>query len=309
MAIQRVAVAFLICCGTVLPGSGQTLGGCRVFPSDNIWNTPVDTLPVAALSRQYIETMGATTGAHPDFGHSLRNGIPYDAVPANQPKVPVNFRYESDEVKYPLPDKPTIEGGDASTGDRHVLLLQSGACVLYELFSVTRTGDGKWQAGSGAVYPLNSNRLRPEGATSADAAGLPILPGLVRFDEVQSGKISHALRFTAAATQKAHIWPARHDASSHTETKYPPMGQRFRLRKDFDVTPFPPHLQVILQALKTYGMFLADTGGPWFISGVPDTRWDDDELHQLTRVLGKNFEAVDESGLMSDPNSAQVRSH
>jgi hypothetical protein len=186
-------------------------------------------------------------------------------------------------------------------------MLKTGTCTLYELFSAYRNSDGSWRAGSGSIFHLDSNALRQDGWTSADAAGLPILPGLVRYNEVATGHIEHALRFTAAATRSAHIWPARHDASSHEEDRFPPMGQRFRLRRDFDVSPYPKRVQVILKALQQYGMFLADTGGPWFISGAPDGRWDDDELHQLTRVLGSNFEAVDESSLRIHSNSAQAK--
>jgi hypothetical protein len=255
-----------------------------------------------------VQTIGPSNPAHPDFGNAAANGIPFMTVPGNQPKVSVSFYYNGDPGPYPIPPNPLIENGTNSTGDRHILLIDRDNCVLYELFNAWPQGGGTWSAGSGAIYPLNSNKLRPSGWTSADAAGLPIFPGLVRYDEVASGHIDHALRFTAPATANWFVWPARHFASTHSGTQYPPMGTRFRLRKDYDISSFAPRVQVILRALKTYGMILADNGASWFISGVPDSRWNDDEMHQLTRVIGADFEAVDESSLMVDPNSAAVNS-
>lgn len=290
----------------------QTLGGCAVFPADNIWNTPVDTLPVQANSATLVNTIGPTKYLHPDFSgtpfRGVLGGIPYVLVPGSQPRVPISFTWpaEADPGPYPVPPDPPIEGGPSSTGDRHILIVDTTNCVLYELFAAYPNGDGSWRAGSGAIFDLKTNALRPRGWTSADAAGLPILPGLVRYDEVAAGEIRHAIRFTAPQTRRQFIWPARHYASSLTGTQYPPMGQRFRLKAAFDITSFSPEAQVILRALKKYGMILSDNGSSWYITGVPDTRWNDDELHRLHQVLGSNFEAVDTSGLMVDPDSAQV---
>jgi hypothetical protein len=262
----------------------------------------VDSLPVSSNSAAYVQTVGPSSGAHADFGSNPANGIPITTVPGTQPKVPISFRYQSDPGPYPIPPNPLIEGGS----DHHMLVVDTTNCVDYEVFSAASNGNGTWSAGSGAIFPLKGNQLRAAGETSADAAGLPILPGLVRYDEVASGQINHALRVTIPVTDDTFIWPARHEASSVSGTQYPPMGQRFRLKQSFNVSPYAPHVQVILNALKTYGMIVADNGGPWFISGTPDARWSDDELHQLTQVQGSNFEAVDESALMTDPNSGQA---
>jgi hypothetical protein len=289
-----------------------TLIGCPVFPVDNVWNTAVDTLPVDANSSAYVATIGAAKPVHPDFGtvyNGAANGIPFIAVGGSQAKVPVSFTYagESDPGPYPIPPDVPIEGGPQSSGDRHVLVLDCAAGKLYELFAAYPNPDGSWAAGSGAVFGVFSNSLRPSSWTSADAAGLPILPGLVRYDQVNAGEIAHALRFTAPQTRNTFIWPARHQASSLSGTQYPPMGQRFRLKASVDTSGFGPNVQIILRALKKYGMFLADNGSSWFLSGAPDPRWNDDELHQLSLLHGSDFEAVDESSLMIDPNSAQAR--
>lgn len=289
------------------------IAGCAVFPGDNIWNTPVDTLPKDPNSDAYITTIGADKPVHPDFGSGLYEGspigIPYVVVLGTQPRLKVSFLYEdeSDPGLYPIPPDPPIEGGPASDGDRHVLILDRDHCILYELFYAFPQADGSWRAGSGALFHLNSHALRPAGWTSADAAGLPILPGLVRYDEVISGEIRHALRFTAPQTRRAYVWPARHFASRLTDMRYPPMGQRFRLRADFDISGFAPPIQVILRALKKYGMMLADNGSPWYISGVPDERWNNDMLRQLRRLRGSDFEAVDVSSLIVHPDSGQAR--
>lgn len=292
------------------------IAGCNIFPSDNIWNTPVDTLPVHSNSAAYINTIGANRGLHPDFGSGVWPpgsnspiGIPFVAVPASQPMVPITFFWwpeESDDGPYPIPADAPIEGGPASDGDRHVLVVDQGSCMLYELFYAFPQGNGSWEAANGAVYDLNSHDLRPDGWTSADAAGLPILPGLVRYDEVAAGEIRHAIRFTAPQTQAAHVWPARHDASSNTGANYPPMGLRLRLRADYDLSGFSPQIQVILQAFKTYGIILADNGSAWYISGAPDARWDNDMLHEMDVVTGSDFEVVDVSSLMIDPDSGQA---
>ncbi len=316
-AVTGFLVVFfcLITAGLGLDGvsAGQE---CGVFPSDNIWNAPVDKLPLDSQSNAYIATIGSSGTVHADFGSGewppgsgSPIGIPYVAVSATQPGVAISFDYsdESDPGPYPVPDGAPIEGGPESDGDRHVLVIDSGSCRLYELYYAFPQTDGSWQAGSGAVFDLESNGLRPSGWTSADAAGLPIFPGLVRYDEVASGEIRHALRFTAPQTRKAYVWPARHYASSLTGAQYPPMGQRFRLKAAFDISGFSPQTRVILRALKRYGMMLADNGSSWYISGAPDPRWDNDVLHELGRVHGSDFEAVDVSSLMLSPDSGAAR--
>ena len=285
------------------------------MPSDNIWNRRIDGLPVDPSSPAYVGNIGASVGLHADFGSGLWDGgpigIPFVVVPGTQPFVPIVFIWygdESDPGPYPVPPNAPIEGGGASQGDRHVLVVDSGACVLYELYYAWPQPGGSWEAGCGAVYDLDSNALRPDGWTSADAAGLPILPGLVRYDEVASGEIRHALRFTVPRTRDDYLWPARHEASSSIDSTRPPMGQRFRLKAGFAISSFSAANQVILTALKTYGMFVADNGSAWYLSGAPDERWDNDDLHDLqNRVHGSDFEAVDESSLMIDPNSGQAR--
>lgn len=299
----------------VRPGTAPPqIAGCDIFPGDNIWNTPIDTLPVHPNSANYINSIGASTGLHADFGSGLYDngpiGIPYIDVPGSQPDVPITFIWypeESDDGPYPIPADAPIEGGPDSTGDRHVLVLDRDACILYEMYAATPQGNGSWEAGNGAVYDLTSHNLRPDGWTSADAAGLPILPGLVRYDEVAAGEIRHAIRFTAPQTQKAHLWPARHDASSLTGSNYPPMGLRLRLKADYDISGFPSEIRVILQAFKTYGIILADNGSAWYISGMPDERWDNDMLHLWDGITGSDFEVVDVSSLMIDPNSGQAK--
>ena len=297
----------------VLAAKGQPhIGGCEVFPSNNVWNTPVDKLPVDPNSNQYVTTIGANAPAHPDFGSGLYAGepigIPFITVPGTQPKVSVTFQYsdESDPGPYPIPSNVPIEGGAQSSGDRHVLVIDQDNCILYEMWSSYPQPDGSWQAGSGAIFHLKSNALRPAGWTSADAAGLPIFPGLVRYDEVAAGEILHAIRFTAPQTRNTYIWPARHEASDLTATNFPPMGQRFRLKANFDISGFAQPVQVILRALQKYGMILADNGSSWYLSGAPDNRWDNDVLHQIAQLQGSDFEAVNESSLMVQADSGQA---
>lgn len=293
---------------------GETPAGCAIFPPDHIWNAPVADLLVDARSDAYIASIGPETALHPDFGSGLYEGaplgIPFVRVPADQPPVEVVFTEaadESDSGPYPIPADAPIEGSSCAKGDRHVLVVQEGSCLLYELYAAVPQPDGTWQAGSGAVFDLNGYALRPATWTSADAAGLPILPGLVRYEEIAAGAINHALRFTAARTQDAYVWPARHAASDDPDPDLPPLGQRFRLKADVDLAGFSPANQIILTALQTYGMMLADNGSDWFLSGAPDDRWDNDDLHALQeRITGSDFEAVDVSGLMRDPDSGQV---
>jgi hypothetical protein len=291
-----------------------TIGNCLVFPSNNAWNTPIDRLPLDARSSAYVNSIGASATLHPDFGSGLYEGapigIPFVVVPATQPGVRVSFEYadESDQGPYPVPANAPIEGGPNGTGDRHVLVVRQGECRLYELFDAHPNPDGSWRAGSGAVWDMKSNALRPDGWTSADAAGLPILPGLVRYDEVAAGKIMHAIRFTAPRTRRAYVWPARHFASSSTDANLPPMGQRFRLKASFDTSGFSREVRVILAAMKTYGIILADNGSSWFVSGAPDSRWNNDVLvSEFRRLKGADFEAVDASGLMVSANSGEAR--
>jgi hypothetical protein len=295
-----------------MPEIGPTLEGCPVFPDNNIWNTPVDQLPVDPQSQNYINTIGPNLHLHPDFGSGTWNGfpigIPYNVVPGTQVKVPVVFQYsgESDAGPYPIPSNPLIEG-DPTQGDRHILILDRDHCLLYELFSAMKE-NGSWYAGSGAIFDLNANNLRTADWTSADAAGLPILPGLVRYAEVASGEINHAVRFTVQHTRNAYLWPARHQASNSTNPAYPAMGQRFRLKASFDISGFPTQIQVILRALKKFGMIVADNGSNWYISGVPDPNWNNDMLvNQLSKVPGSEFEAVDIFPLLINTNTAQAR--
>lgn len=288
---------------------------CPTFPADNIWNTRVDHLPVDPLSDAYVATIGRRQTLHADFGSGIWPpetggpiGLPFTLVDYTTPRIDVTFDYanESDPGPYPIPPDVAIEGGPDSDGDRHILLVDRDACILYELYRAYPLADGAWQAGSGAIFDLRDNRLRPSGWTSADAAGLPIYAGLVRYEEVAAGRITHALRFTAPQTQSAYRWPARHAASDLTGSHYPPMGQRFRLRAGFDVSAFAPEVQVVLRAMQHYGIILADNGSPWYVSGAPDGRWDNDTLRQLSQLRGHDFEAVDVSSLQVDPDSAQA---
>jgi hypothetical protein len=292
--------------------AGPTLAGCPVFPADHIWNARADTLPVDRNSAAYINTIGATRGLHADFGsgtwEGFAIGIPFVVVPGSQAKVSVDFWWpdESDPGPYPIPPNPPIEGDPNGDGDRHILMLDKDNCILYELYAASYGSSG-WEAGSGAIFDLRDYALRPAGWTSADAAGLAILPGLVRYDEVAAGAIRHAIRFTVPQTRSAYVWPARHEASSLTGSQYPPMGQRFRLKAGYDISGFSHDAQVILQAMKTYGIILADNGSAWYISGAPDERWDNDVLHEMDVVRGADFEAVDSSSLMLDPDSGKVK--
>ncbi len=289
---------------------------CTLFPTNNVWNADISALPVHASSTTWINSIGAANALHPDFGSGLYNkrpiGIPYTVVPSIQPLIPISFLYadESDAGPYPIPPYAPIEGGKRpgdGAGDRHILIVDSATCHLYEIYSARWHGRGKsWSAGSGATWDLNSNNLRSDTWTSADAAGLPMLPGLARYDEVAAGSINHALRFTASQTQRSYVWPARHFASSSSDPSLPPMGIRLRLKSSFDMSAYSAHNQVILTALKKYGMLLADNGSSMFVSGVADARWDNDDLHQLQQLHGADFEVVDESSLQVGADSGQV---
>ena len=285
-------------------GPGASLHGRAVFPTDNPWNLDVSRWPVAANSTALVASIGFDKSLHADFGTTyggVPNGIPYLVVDAETvPAVPVVFANpaESDSGPYPIPLEAPVEGGAASTGDRHVIVLDRQHWRLYELFDAhADPASHGWRAGSGAVFDLASNALRPATWTSADAAGLPIFPGLVRYDETcETGAIRHALRFTCARTRRAFVAPARHFASASNDPALPPMGLRVRLRAGYNISGFSPPVRVILTALKTYGMILADNGSDWFLSGAPDARWNDDELATLHRVRGADFEVVDSKG-------------
>ena len=289
--------------GRPLPGAPN----CPLFPPDNHWNLRVDRLPLHPKSAEIVRSIGLDDHVHADFGSGLWQGgpigIPYTTVGRRHRKVPVEFQYasESDGGRYPLPPRVPVEGGRGADGDRHVIVVDRSRCRLFELFAAyPQAGVARWSAGSGAIWNLRSNRLRPRGWTSADAAGLPILPGLARYDEVRRGRIDHALRFTAARTRRAFVYPARHFASELTDPNLPAMGQRLRLRRGFDISGFPRQSRIVLRALKRYGMILADNGSSWFLGGAPNPGWDNDDLHSLQRVPGSAFEVVD-SGRLPRP--------
>ena len=278
---------------------------CKVFPADNIWNTDISSMPVHTRSTQWLSSMAATTtNLHPDFG-APPYGFPYNVIDNTHATVSVTFQYasESDPGPYPVGADTSIEGGS----DRHALIVNRDTCALYELFGLAGSGSS-WTAGSGAIFPLGSDALRPLGWTSADAAGLPIFPGLVRWDEVQAGAITHAIRFTAQQTDQSFLWPARHQAGTAANPSLPPMGARFRLKASYDISHFSTQTQVILRAMQHDGLILADNGSNWFFSGTQDAAWPDSLLTELKTVPAAQFDAVDESSLMIDPNSAAARS-
>jgi hypothetical protein len=298
-SLLRALVAAIAALALTAPAAARPLPqapDCPVLPRSNPWNQRIDDAPVATGSKRLISAMDLTR-LHPDFSDSddAGYGIPFQVVDRDTPRHRVTFDYadESDPGPYPIPRRPLIEGGS----DRHLITVDRDTCILRELFAAERRGDGSWHAGSGAEFDLRSNRLRPRGWTSADAAGLPILPGLARHDEVAAGRIDHALRFTMPTTQRAFTWPARHFASPHTNPALPPMGLRIRLKSSFDISRFPPQTRIILRAAKHYGLILADNGSAGYITGAPAPGWDDDDLHSLHDVPGSAFEVVDPSGL------------
>lgn len=280
-----------------VPDQGPSVGGCDVFPADNAWNRRVDADPLRSDSDAIIATIQANGGTrlHPDFGENPNYGIPYVVVGVDQPDVPIEYRAygdESDPGPFPVPLDAPVEGGAASGGDRHVVVVQSGSCELFELYRAFRAGGG-WAADSGARFDLDSNELRPLGWTSADAAGLPILPGLVRYDEVAAGSIDHAIRITFSRTQDGYILPATHAASNRSDPTLPPMGLRLRLKAEFDVGSLTGQSRVIAEAMQRYGVIVADNGSNWYFQGAPSPEWDDDDLNQLKAVSGDWFEVVD----------------
>jgi hypothetical protein len=299
----KAAVATLGVAATLAsPAPAATVGGCRLLPRDFPTNQRVDRLPVAANSDAIVGSIGLDDTVHPDFGSGLYEGrpigIPYDVVSKRTARERVRFAYadESDKVRYPIPRNVHIEGGRDADGDRHALLVDRDACRLYELFDL-QGRPGAWSAGSGATWSLRSNRLRPAGWTSADAAGLPILPLLARHQEVKRGRIDHALRVTVSRSRRAYVYPARHHASSDTDPSLPRMGERLRLKRSVDVSKLPRQARVVATALKRYGLIVADNGSDWYISGAPSPGWDNDQLHALGRLSGRDFEVVDASRL------------
>jgi hypothetical protein len=302
VAVPVAVVAYAANGATSSPVRGAP--HCAVFPADNPWNQRVDQAPLHPNSAAIVRSIGVDETVHPDFGSGRYQGrpigIPYTTVSKRQKRVRVSFQYadESDRGPYPIPANAPIEGGRSADGDRHVIVVDRDRCRLYELFAAyPRRGGRSWTAGSGAVWNLKSNALRPEGFTSADAAGLPILPGLARYEEVRRGVIDHALRFTVSRTRRAFVYPARHLASDLTDPDLPAMGQRLRLKASFDASGYPPQSRVVLRALKEYGMLVADNGSDWFISGAPASGWNNDDLHSLGGVKGSDFEVVDENAL------------
>ena len=296
----------LLCLGVLVLGVAAATAArlpqapaCAIFPATSAWNQRVDKLPAVANSAAIVAAIGDDDHVHADFGSGLWDGgpigIPITVVRGTQAKSRVQFEYasESDKGPYPIPANVAIEGGRASDGDRHALIVDRDRCKLYELFALYPTAGGGWRAGSGAIFDLRTNKLRPAGWTSADAAGLAILPGLARYEDVAKGRIDHALRFTVQDTHRSYVWPARHFASDKRDPNLPPMGMRFRLKQSYAIGGFPKQARIVLQALKEYGMIVADNGSNWYISGAPHPKWSNDQLHTLHRVPGSAFEVVD----------------
>lgn len=324
VALASVLVALLTLPAAATPDGGAArppafgsvaaprLAGCPVFPADSWWHADVSRLPVHPRSQQWLRHMSPGSRLHPDFGDAYGEqpvpyGIPVTVVQGTHPTVHVRFGYasESDRVRYPLGADTKIEGGRASNGDRHAIVVDRSTCRLYETFATRHTASG-WRAGSGAVWSLRSNALRPRGWTSADAAGLPILPGLLRLAEVRAGHVDHAIRFTTDVTDRRFVWPARHQAGSVSDRSYPPMGARFRLKGSFDLSGYRTDTRVVLRAMQTYGLVLADNGSPWFFQGARSANWPSGLLDELKTIPASAFVAVDTSSLMVDPDSAQT---
>jgi hypothetical protein len=290
----------------------STIGGCPTFPADNWWHADVSELPVHERSAQWLSHMYTDTDLHPDFGPSYGDGpnygIPVTVVTGDHPKVRVKFDYasESDKVKYPLGPDTRIEGGRKSGGDMHAIVVDKTRCKLYETWN-TRVSGNTWRAGSGAVWSLTSNKLRPDTWTSADAAGLPILPGLLRWKEVRDGTIDHAIRFTTPETSSHHLWPARHDAGSTSSRAYPPMGARFRLAAGYSTAGYSAKARAVITAMKTYGLVLADNGSAWYFQGEQNRHWPSKLVEELKTIPASAFVAVDTSSLMVDPDSGQAQ--
>ncbi|HXA43809.1 MAG TPA: hypothetical protein VNV65_12955 [Candidatus Solibacter sp.] len=292
--------------------ASPAVGACPAFPANNVWNTDISGLPLHPSSAAWVGNMGGTSRLlHPDFGPSggYPYGIPFNVVDSSHPKINISFQYndESDQVPYPFGSDTSIEGGPNATGDRHAIMIDQSTCTLYELYNAQYNGSTGSTAGSGATWNLAGNALRPAGWTSADAAGLPIFPGLLRLEEVNSGSVRHAIRFTAQQTDRSYLWPARHQAGAASSPSLPPMGARFRLRAGYDISRFSAATQVVLKAMQHYGLILADNGSNWYFQGAAETGWSDTMISELKTIPAGQFDAVDESSLMIDPNSAQAR--
>ena len=318
LAVATAVLAAGVVGGVAVPvgadRAGKPIAGtsCSEFPADNWWHADVSELPVHERSGQWLSHMSTDSDLHPDFGPSYGDGpnygIPITVVRSDHRKVRVRFQYagESDKVRYPLGKDTRIEGGRSSSGDRHAIVVDRGKCRLYETWA-TRKRQGKWHAGSGAVWSLRSNALRPDGWTSADAAGLAILPGLLRWNEVRDDRIDHAIRFTTDETSRHHLWPARHDAGSTNSRAYPPMGARFRLQASYDASELSSNARVVVAAMKKYGLALADNGSPWFFQGEQNAQWPEQLIEDLKTIPASAFVAVDTSSLMVSENSAEVQ--
>lgn len=298
-AVAGAGIAAPAALSAQTPGQ-PTIAGCPLMSPRSAWNQRVDRAPVARNSAALIRSIGLNAGFHADFGSGRWDGgpigIPYVVVESGQRRVPLRFDYasESDRGPYPIPPNAPIEGGPRADGDRHVLVVDRDACKLYEVYAAyPQAGGARWRAGSGAVFDLRGgDAQRPRGWTSADAAGLPILPGLARHEEVAAGAIRHALRFTAPRTRASFVAPARHFASDSSDRNLPPMGLRVRLKRSVSLRGLPPQARVLAVAMKRYGLLLADNGSPWYVSGAPSPRWDNDQLHALDRLSGRDFEVV-----------------
>ena len=316
VAAIGVGLPSTIGAAALLPRASTTVSGaphCPMFPANNIWNTPITNSPVNVHSSAWLAAMSSsTTNLHPDFGPSgdpkLPYGIPYVVVSPQHPLIRVSFDYadESDRAPYPFGASTPIEGGQTSSGDRHAIMVNPTTCKLYELYDATYKPNGS-TAGSGAIWNLRSNKLRPAGWTSADAAGLPILPGLLTYSEVLSGKVTHAIRMTASTTDTAYLWPARHEAGDRNDPSLPPMGARFRLKASFNISTYSKHAQTILKAMQHYGLILADNGSNWYFQGAADSRWPNALLDELKSVPASAFQAIDESSLQINANSGAAR--
>ncbi len=286
--------------------------GCTAFPADNFWHADIRGLPVHRRSRVWLSHMSTSRDLHPDFGPSYGSGpdygIPVTVVGGAHRRVRVRFDYasESDQVRYPFGRDTRIEGGRASDGDRHAVVVDRSTCRLYETWA-TRVRNGRWRAGSGATWSLSGNHLRPNGWTSADAAGLPILPGLLRWSEVKAGYVDHAIRFTTDVTSRHHVWPARHDAGARDSRAYPPMGARFRLKRSYRPTGLGAKARVVVRAMKKYGLVLADNGSPWFFQGERNAHWPERLIADLKTIPASAFVAVDTSGLKVSNGSARIK--
>jgi hypothetical protein len=315
-ATAALVLALVAGAGGAASGGTRHLPGtaCPVFPADNYWHADVRSLAVHPRSASWLSHMSPGTRLHPDFGPSYGEqpvpyGIPVTVVDGGHAKVDVSFEYadESDDRGYPLGADTRIEGGRSADGDRHAIVVDRSTCRLYETFATYPHTGGRWTAGSGASWRLTSNRLRPQGWTSSDAAGLPILPGLLRYPEVRAGRVDHAIRFTTDVTDRKHVWPARHDAGSVSDPTYPPMGARFRLKASFPTSGYRADTRTVLRAMKRYGLVLADNGSPWFFQGTADDRWPSGLLDQLKTIPASAFEAVDTAPMRVRPGSAKVR--